>query len=60
MPIWLAIPETASRVKQRLHAVMAWGWAHGHCQANPVDVVNHLLPLQPSKAVRTEHQPAMP
>ncbi|WP_279487831.1 tyrosine-type recombinase/integrase [Aeromonas veronii] len=60
MPIWLEIPETASRVKQRLHAVMAWGWAHGHCQANPVDVVNHLLPLQPSKAVRTEHQPAMP
>lgn len=59
-PIWLEIPETASRVKQRLHAVMAWAWAHGHCQANPVDVVNHLLPLQPSKAVRTEHQPAMP
>nr|WP_279488055.1 hypothetical protein [Aeromonas veronii] len=62
MPIWLEIPETASRVKQRLHAVMAWAWAwaHGHCQANPVDVVSHLLPLQPSKAVRKEHQPAMP
>ena len=59
-PIWLDIPETASRVKQRLHAVMAWGWAHGHCQANPVDVVTHLLPLQPGKAVRTHHQPAMP
>ncbi|MFQ2192321.1 tyrosine-type recombinase/integrase [Aeromonas jandaei] len=54
MPIWLKIPETASRVKQRLHAVMAWGWALGHSQANPVDVVNHLLPLRP-----TEHQPAM-
>ncbi|MGL4507915.1 MAG: phage integrase central domain-containing protein [Aeromonas sobria] len=39
IPIWLERPETASRVKQRLHAVMAW--AHGHCQANPVDVVNH-------------------
>jgi hypothetical protein len=24
--IWLQKPETASRVKQRLHAVMAWGW----------------------------------
>lgn len=59
-PIWLSIPETASRVKQRLHAVMAWGWAHGHCVANPVDVVTHLLPQQPSKAIRTEHQPAMP
>lgn len=59
-PIWLKKAETASRVKQRIHAVMAWGWAHGHCQSNPVDVVDHLLPLQPAKAVRTQHQPAMP
>ena len=59
-PIWLSKAETASRLKQRLHAVMAWGWAHGHCVANPVDVVNHLLPQQPGKAARTEHQPAMP
>lgn len=58
-PIWLTIPETATRVKQRLHAVMAWAWAHGFCQANPVDVVDKLLPLQPSKAIRTQHQPAM-
>lgn len=59
-PIWLEKAETASRVKQRLHAVMAWGWAHGFCQSNPVDVVDHLLPLQPGKTVRTQHQPAMP
>lgn len=59
-PIWLAKAETAGRVKQRMHAVMSWGWAHGHCVANPVDVVNHLLPQQPGKSVRTEHQPAMP
>ncbi|WP_329740723.1 tyrosine-type recombinase/integrase [Dyella sp. A6] len=59
-PIWLDKAETAGRVKQRLHAVMAWGWAHGHCAANPVDVVHHLLPQQPSKTVRTQHQPAMP
>lgn len=59
-PIWLSKPETASRVKQRLHAVMAWGWAHGINQANPVDVVDHLLPQQPGKAMRVEHQPAMP
>ncbi|MEH6459750.1 tyrosine-type recombinase/integrase [Chitinimonas sp. JJ19] len=56
-PIWLSIEETASRVKQRLHAVMAWSWARGHCKANPVDVVDYLLPQQPSKV---EHQPAMP
>ena len=59
-PIWLDKAETAGRVKQRLHAVMAWGWAHGYCQSNPVDVVGHLLPLQPGKTVRTQHQPAMP
>jgi integrase len=59
-PIWLEKAETAGRVKQRLHAVMAWGWAHGFCQSNPVDVVDHLLPLQPGKTVRTQHQPAMP
>ncbi len=59
-PIWLEKAETASRIKQRMHAVMAWGWAHGFNQANPVDVVNHLLPQQPSKTIRQEHQPAMP
>lgn len=59
-PIWLNKAETASRLKQRLHAVMAWGWAHGYCSSNPVDVVGHLLPQQPSKTVRTQHQPAMP
>lgn len=59
-PVWLEKPETASRIKQRIHAVMAWGWAHGYCQSNPVDVVTHLLPQQPSKTTRTQHQPAMP
>ncbi|MGH8074886.1 MAG: tyrosine-type recombinase/integrase [Lysobacter sp.] len=59
-PIWLEKAETASRVKQRLHAVMGWGWAHGFNQVNPVEVVTHLLPLQPGKSVRQEHQPAMP
>lgn len=59
-PIWLSLPETASRVKQRIHAVMQWGWAHGYCVANPVDVVSHLLPQQPSANLRVEHQPAMP
>ena len=59
-PIWLGKAETAGRVKQRLHAVMAWAWAHEHCSSNPVDVVLHLLPQQQGKAARTQHQPAMP
>ena len=37
---------------------MQWGWAHGFCVANPVDVVDHLLPQQTRG--RDEHQPAMP
>ncbi|VFS52523.1 Prophage CP4-57 integrase [Budvicia aquatica] len=59
-PFWMKIPETAGRVKQRIHKVMQWAWAHGHCSANPVDVVDHLLPQQVSVSIRTEHQPAMP
>ena len=56
-PIWLEKAETASRTRQRMHAVMQWAWAHGHIAANPVSVVDHLLPKQNAKV---EHQPAMP
>ncbi|MBN3848720.1 tyrosine-type recombinase/integrase [Paraburkholderia sp. Ac-20342] len=56
-PIWLEKSETASRTRQRMHAVMQWAWAHGHISANPVGVVDHILPKQ---APRKSHQPAMP
>ncbi|MFP6558339.1 tyrosine-type recombinase/integrase [Paraburkholderia sp. B3] len=56
-PIWLDKAETASRTRQRMHAVMQWAWAHGHISANPVSVVDHILPKQGAKK---EHQPAMP
>jgi len=56
-PIWLEKAETASRVRQRIHAVMQWAWAHGHVTSNPVAVVDHLLPKQNAKV---QHQPAMP
>lgn len=59
-PSWMTIPETSGRVKQRIHKVMQWAWAHGFCSANPVDVVDHLLPQQVSASIRTEHQLAMP
>ncbi|GGE60502.1 integrase [Paenalcaligenes hominis] len=58
-PIWLDKPETARRVKQRIHAVLKWGWAHGFCISNPADVVDSLLPPQPSKSTSTEHHLAM-
>ena len=54
--IWLDKPETAARTRQRMHAVMQWAWAHGHITANPVAVVDHILPKQNAKP---EHQPAM-
>lgn len=57
-PIWLVIPETASRVKQRCSDVMATCWAQGHAANNPLDVVDRLLPKQPDRGKR--HQPAMP
>ena len=59
-PIWLTKPETATRVKQRCHAVMKWCCAHGSVTGNPVDVVTELLPKQPGKAVRVQHHPSMP
>ncbi|TAN11537.1 MAG: site-specific integrase [Burkholderiaceae bacterium] len=57
-PIWLQIPETASRVKQRCADVMATCWAQGHVKGNPLDVVDRLLPKQ--SAPVDQHQPAMP
>jgi len=59
-PIWLTKPETATRVKQRCHAVMKWCCAHGSVAGNPVDVVTELLPKQLGKAVRVQHHPSMP
>lgn len=59
-PIWLAKPETASRVKQRCDAVMISCAALGFVVASPVGVVNALLPKQPGKRERVEHQPALP
>jgi len=56
-PIWLEKDETASRTRQRMHAVMQWAWAHGHITANRVGVVDHILP---KRNARKEHQPAMP
>ena len=57
-PIWLATPETATRVKQRCHTVMKWCWAHGLLSSNPVDNVGHLLPHR--NGAQPTHQPAMP
>ena len=59
-PIWLEKPETASRVKQRIHSVMSWACGNQYCQSNPVNDVHQLLPKQPGLTTRVKHQPAMP
>ena len=59
-PIWLAKPETASRVRQRCDRVMMWCVAQGLVQTNPVSSVEALLPKQPSKAERVQHHPSVP
>lgn len=56
-PIWLTKAGTASQTRQRMHVIMQWAWAHGHISANPVSVVDHILPRRTGKSV---HQPAMP
>ncbi len=62
-PIWTRIPETASRLRQRIEAVLdatrVRGWRSGE---NPARWKGHLsgeLP-QPRKVKRVEHRPALP
>ena len=47
-PIWLRIPETARRVRQRIGVVLDWSLAHGHRQSEaPIRTVTKALPKQP-------------
>ncbi|UWU20920.1 tyrosine-type recombinase/integrase [Rhizobium sp. CB3060] len=57
-PIWLAKPETARRVRQRLKNVFDWAKASGYRVGdNPVDGVTRGLPKQVD---RDEHHAALP
>ncbi len=59
-PIWLAKPETASRVRQRCDTVMKWCAARDLITASPLSAIDALLPRQPGKRDRVEHHPAVP
>jgi len=59
-PIWLATPETASRVRQRCDVVMKWCAAREYIIASPLGAIDALLPRQPSKRERVTHHPAVP
>ena len=61
-PIWLAKPETATRVRGRIEKVLDAAMARGHRQtANPArwrGHLDHLLPARPK--IEVAHHPAMP
>ncbi len=57
-PIWLTKPETARRVRQRIHTVLDWAQASGYRTGeNPVAGVTRGLPRQ---ANSREHHAALP
>ncbi len=62
-PIWATKPETASRVRGRIEAVLDWASARGYRQGeNPARWRGHLENLlpRPSKVRRVEHHAALP
>jgi integrase len=61
-PIWMEKPETASRVRGRIEAVLAWATVAGHRTGdNPARWAGNLKELLPAlpKANRVENQPAL-
>ncbi|MGH7046817.1 MAG: tyrosine-type recombinase/integrase [Stellaceae bacterium] len=62
-PIWQTKPETASRVRGRIEAVLDWATARGYRQGeNPARWKGHLENLLPprSKVRRVKHHAALP
>jgi integrase len=62
-PIWKQKPETATRVRGRIEAVLDWARVRGYREGeNPArwrGHLDHLLPAR-SKVQRVEHHPALP
>lgn len=62
-PIWTVKNETASRVRQRMEAVLGWATVSGYRQGdNPARWKNHLdhLLAPTSKVKKVENHPALP
>jgi integrase len=62
-PIWTTKPETASRLRGRLEAILNWakvrGYRDGENPARWKGHLDHLLPAK-NKVRRVQHHPAMP
>ena len=62
-PIWTAKPETASRLRGRIEAVLDWCKPLGYCKGdNPARWRGNLKDLLPTSAdiAEVEHHPALP
>jgi integrase len=62
-PIWKTKTETASRLRQRLEAVLNWATVRGYRSGeNPARWKGHLenVLAAPKKAARVKHHPALP
>ena len=62
-PMWTATPETASRVRGRIEAILDWATSRGYRQGeNPARWRGHLENLLPKKRKvhRVEHHAALP
>src|ERR1700730_3191904 len=62
-PIWHTKPETASRLRGRIEAVLDWATVRGHRKGeNPARWRGHLDKLLParSKVHKVKHHPALP
>ena len=57
-PIWVAKPETASRVRQRMETVMDWSVSHGFRLDNPAG--RALLRVLPAFKREENHHKALP
>jgi integrase len=62
-PLWVRIPETASRVRGRIESVLGWATVH-HYRAgdNPARWKGHLEHALPARAevAKIKHHPALP
>lgn len=48
--LWLELPETARRIRQRIGAVLDWAHAHNHREAEaPMRAVSRTMPRQPRR-----------
>jgi integrase len=60
--MWVAKPETARRVRQRIEAVLDWAMARGHRPEglNPARLKGNLAYALPRARGQHEHHPALP